>query len=144
MRRRARSARKSPNRSKPIRSTVPIRTRMRRSRSPISSPPTKSSAEMAWRVRAAAREDAAALALVASATFLDAFAGVLDGADLVAHCLKHNTPATFADWIDDPDSAVAVVEAVPGGAPPGYILLTAPDLPLDTGPPEPQPNPHYH
>src|SRR3546814_16217020 len=58
---------------------------------------------------------------------------VLDGADIVAHCLKHNTPAAFADWIDDPDSAVAVVEAIPGGAPLGYMLLTAPDLPIETG-----------
>ncbi|RIA45857.1 acetyltransferase (GNAT) family protein [Hephaestia caeni] len=89
---------------------------------------------MAWRVRAAERDDAAALALVASATFLDAFAGVLDGADIIAHCLKHNTPAAFADWIDDPDSAVAVVEAIPGGAPLGYMLLTTPDLPIETGP----------
>src|SRR3546814_7241213 len=119
MRRRARSARKSPNRSKPIRSTVPIRTRMRRSRSPISSPPTKSSAEMAWRVRAAAREDAAALALVASATFLDAFAGVLDGADIVAHCLKPHTPAAFADWIGAPERGGAVVAGITRGAPPG-------------------------
>lgn len=88
---------------------------------------------MAWRVRAAARDDAAALALVASASFLDAFAGVLDGADIVAHCLKHNTLAAFADWIDDPESAVALVEAIPGGAPLGYMLLTTPDLPIETG-----------
>ncbi|MCM8731383.1 GNAT family N-acetyltransferase [Hephaestia sp. GCM10023244] len=89
---------------------------------------------MAWRVRAAVRDDAAALALVAAATFLDAFAGVLEGADIVAHCGKHNTPAAFAEWIDDPAGAVALVEAIPGGAPLGYMLLTAPDLPIETGP----------
>ncbi|HVI98645.1 MAG TPA: GNAT family N-acetyltransferase [Sphingomonas sp.] len=80
------------------------------------------------------RDDAAALALVASATFLDTFAGVFDGADIVAHCAANSTPAKFADWIDDPESAVALVEAIPGAAPLGYMLLTTPDLPIETGP----------
>ncbi len=89
---------------------------------------------MAWRVRRAEARDAAALALVASATFLDAFAGILDGDDIVAHCRAYNSLEAFAAWIDDSESAVAIVEAVPGNAPLGYMLLTAPDLPIETGP----------
>src|SRR3546814_18509106 len=105
---------------------------MRRSRSPISSPPTKSSAEMAWRVRAAARADAAALALGASATFLYAFAGVTDGADLLAPRLKHYTSPPFAACLGTPDTPGAVVEAIPGGATAGFPFLSTPRLPNPT------------
>ena len=86
---------------------------------------------MAWRVRRAEALDAEALALVASATFLDAFAGVLDGDDIVAHCRAHNSPEAFESWIGDPESAIAIAEAMPGNAPLGYTLLTAPDLPIE-------------
>jgi ribosomal protein S18 acetylase RimI-like enzyme len=84
-------------------------------------------------VRRAAAEDAAALALVASATLLDAFAGILSGADLVAHCARHNTPEKFAVWASDPASVVTLAEAANGGAPLGYTVLTTPDLPVEVG-----------
>ncbi|HEU4960063.1 MAG TPA: GNAT family N-acetyltransferase [Sphingomonas sp.] len=83
-------------------------------------------------VRRAVAEDAAALSLVAGATLLDAFAGILSGADLVAHCARHNTPAKFAALIGDPASVVTVAEAANGGAPLGYSVLTTPDLPVET------------
>lgn len=85
---------------------------------------------MNWRLRRAEEADAAALALVAGATFLEAFAGVLDGADIVAHVSAKSSAGAFRDWVRDPGSAVALAEAEAGGAPLGYTVLTAPDLPV--------------
>ena len=83
-------------------------------------------------MRRAVAEDAAALSLIAGATLLDTFAGVLTGRDLVAHCARHNTPEKFAAWIADPASVVTLAEAANGGAPLGYTVLTTPDLPVET------------
>lgn len=85
-------------------------------------------------LRRATAADADALALVAAATLLDTFAGILSGADLVAHCARHNTPAKFAAWADDPESVVTLAETANGGAPIGYSVLTAPDLPIAIAP----------
>ncbi|MGN6374607.1 MAG: GNAT family N-acetyltransferase [Sphingomonas sp.] len=85
-------------------------------------------------VRRAVAADAAALALVAGATFLDTFAGILNGPDIVAHCATQNSPAKFAAWLGDDDSVVSLAEAGSGRAPLGYSVLTAPDLPIETGP----------
>lgn len=84
-----------------------------------------------WTLRRADPADAAALALVAGATFLEAFAGVLDGADIVAHCAAKSSPEAFAAWIGDPASVVTLAVAEAGGAPLGYSVLTAPDLPVE-------------
>jgi ribosomal protein S18 acetylase RimI-like enzyme len=89
---------------------------------------------MDWRLRRAAASDAAALALVAGATFLQAFAGVLDGPDIVDHCAAKSSAAAFAAWLADPNSAVTLAEATQGHAPVGYTVLTAPDLPVEPGP----------
>ena len=106
---------------------------MRRSRSPISSSPKKLSADLKPVLRRAVADDAAALSLVAGATLLDAFAGILSGRDIVAHCAKNNTPDKFAAWIDDPASVVTLAETANGGAPLGYSVLTTPDLPIELG-----------
>ena len=104
---------------------------MPRSRSPISSSPKKSLAELNWRVRAAGAADADALSFVASATFLDTYAGSLDGSDMVAHCLANNRPEKFAAWASEPGDAVTIGEIIPGHAPVGYSVLTsAIDLPV--------------
>jgi ribosomal protein S18 acetylase RimI-like enzyme len=84
-----------------------------------------------WRVRAAGPADADALSLVASATFLDTYAGSLDGSDMVAHCAANNRPEKFAAWINDPGDAVTIGEILPGFAPVGYAVLTSGiDLPV--------------
>ncbi|WNO52505.1 GNAT family N-acetyltransferase [Stakelama saccharophila] len=92
------------------------------------------SADPVFALRRAAAGDAAALSLVASATFLDTFAGILDGSDIVAHCAANNAPLKFEAWFADPGSVITVAEAGEGGAPVGYTVLTSPDLPLETGP----------
>ena len=102
---------------------------MPRSRSRSSLHPTKLSADARWRLKRATAADAAALSLVASACFLETFAGVLEGPDIVAHCAKANHQDTFRDWAQAADSRVVVAEIADGGAPIGYSVLTTPDLP---------------
>lgn len=89
---------------------------------------------MHWRLRRAAAADADALAMVAAASFLETFAGVLAGPDIVRHCAVNSAPAKFATWANDPASAVTLAEHPEGAAPMGYSVLTVPDLPI---PPEP-------
>ncbi len=105
--------------------------KMPRSRSPISSSLKKLSAEPRWRLRRAGAADADALALVASASFLETYAGSLDGADLVAHCVANNTREKFAAWASDVGGAVTLAEIEPGYAPMGYTVLTTVDLPVE-------------
>ena len=80
-------------------------------------------------LRRAQVEDAAALALVGAATFLEAFTWMLPGADILSHCEKHHTPEAYRKYLAHPDTRITLAEAVPGGAPVGYAMLTAPELP---------------
>lgn len=81
-----------------------------------------------WWVREAEVGDIAALSLVASATFLETFAGVLPGDAIVAHCANAYAPERFADYFAK-GSRAWILEAAPGGAPIGFAQLTVPDLP---------------
>ncbi len=75
-------------------------------------------------------DDAAALALVGSATFLEAFAGVLDGGSLLLHCQRHHTAAAYEKYLAHPVTRAWLAVVQPGDAPVGYAMLTTPDLPL--------------
>jgi len=80
-----------------------------------------------WRVREAVADDASALALIGAATFLETFAGILDGEAVVAHCAaQHNETAYRALLASGARAWIA--EAQPGGAPVGFALLGRPDL----------------
>lgn len=85
---------------------------------------------MEWRLRRAEPADAVACALIAGATFLEAFAGILDGPDIVAHVGSKSDAESFAALIADPASVVTLAEAGVGAAPLGYTVLTTPDLPV--------------
>ncbi|HWZ50418.1 MAG TPA: GNAT family N-acetyltransferase [Granulicella sp.] len=76
-------------------------------------------------------DDVPTLALIGAATFLESFAGVLDGASIVAHCHKQHSAEVYAKYLAEPESRAWIALADPGEAPLGYTLLTAPDLPLD-------------
>jgi len=89
---------------------------------------------MDWVLRRASPGDAAVVSLVASAAFLQTYAGVLPGTDIVAHCLLNNAPEKFAGWAADASSVVMLAEHPEGAAPVGYTVLTAPDFPIPTGP----------
>jgi ribosomal protein S18 acetylase RimI-like enzyme len=80
-------------------------------------------------LKRATAADAAALSLVASACFLETFAGLLEGPDIVAHCAKANHQDAFRAWAEAAGNRVVVAEIASGGAPIGYTVLTTPDLP---------------
>lgn len=87
---------------------------------------------MPWRLRRAEPGDAPALSLVAAATFLETFAGIIAGPDMVHHCTVNSSPAKFDGWIADGACVATLAEHPDGGAPVGYSLLVPPDLPIDT------------
>lgn len=86
----------------------------------------------AGQTRACVAGDESALALVGAATFLETFAGVLDGAAVLAHCAAEHSAAFYREWIDAPRSAAWLATVAPGGAPVGYAVLAPSGLPVAT------------
>jgi ribosomal protein S18 acetylase RimI-like enzyme len=80
--------------------------------------------------RLASSADAAALALVGSATFLESYAGILPVADILAHCERQHSPALYAQWLADRRNDTWLVEAEAGGAPVGYAVLAPAAVPV--------------
>jgi len=74
--------------------------------------------------------DEAALALVGQATFLETFAGILGGKDIIAHCATAHAAGLYRDWLADPNYALWLVESHPGSAPVGYMVVAPAQLPL--------------
>lgn len=85
-------------------------------------------------IRLCNSRDAAALSLIGGATFLETFAHDIDGPDLLAHCQGPHGVAAYDAYLADPDSRCWLAEIEATGAPIGYHLLTAPDLPIDALP----------
>lgn len=81
------------------------------------------------RVRIAELADAPTLSLVAGATFLETFADIIPGPDIVAHVAVNNSAEKFWGWIGDGGSRVWIAGLASTHAPIGYAVLTAPDLP---------------
>lgn len=80
-----------------------------------------------WTIREAGEGDAPALALVGAATFLECFAGILDGSAIVNHCAKaHSADAYRAYFAAGARAWLAEIQ--PGGAPIGFALIGSPDL----------------
>ncbi|PAL20450.1 GNAT family N-acetyltransferase [Sphingopyxis sp. GW247-27LB] len=80
-----------------------------------------------WTIREAGEDDAAALALIGAATFLETFAGILDGAAIVAHCAAQHEESAYRAWLAS-GARAWLAEAQPGGAPIGFALVARPDL----------------
>jgi diamine N-acetyltransferase len=83
---------------------------------------------LAWSLRSAGPEDAAALALIGAAAFLETYAGQLPAAAMIAHCAAHHTPKANLRLFEQ-GARGWLAEAASGGAPVGYALITEPDLP---------------
>ncbi|OFA01346.1 protease synthase and sporulation negative regulatory protein PAI 1 [Janthinobacterium sp. HH107] len=81
-------------------------------------------------IRPCVKGDEQALALVGQATFLEAFAGILDGADVIAHCQRQHDAQLYRDWLALPAMRLWLAEAMPGGAPVGYLVLSPASLPV--------------
>ena len=97
----------------------------------------------AARIRLCRPGDEEALALVGQATFLETFAGVLPGSDIVAHCRRQHAPSVYRSWLDG-SARVWIAEIDPkapprgcsvadpaSGAPVGYLVLASASLPVD-------------
>jgi diamine N-acetyltransferase len=74
--------------------------------------------------------DEDSLSLVGQATFLETFAGILSGKDIVTHCAKAHAIEVYRTWLHDPNYALWLVECNPGTAPVGYMVVAQPHLPL--------------
>ncbi|MDC8756117.1 GNAT family N-acetyltransferase [Janthinobacterium fluminis] len=83
------------------------------------------------RIRSCVEGDAAALALLGQASFLETFAGILDGADILAHCARQHDAAVYRTWLAEPAMGIWLAEAMPGGAPVGYLVLSPANLPVE-------------
>jgi len=81
-------------------------------------------------IRVCVPGDEQTLSLVGQASFLEAFAGIINGADIVQHCLKQHSVEKYSAYLNDGHSRVWIAEVGPGRAPVGYLVLTKPDLPL--------------
>jgi ribosomal protein S18 acetylase RimI-like enzyme len=82
-------------------------------------------------LRVCTADDAATLALIGSATLLEAFAGVVPGDSLLAHSRKHHVPEAYVEYLARPETRAWLAEVEPGAAPVGYAILTAPVFPAD-------------
>ena len=77
-------------------------------------------------------DDAGALALIGSATFLEAFAGVIDGTAVLRHCMDAHAASNYEELMVG-GAAVWMVTCAPGAAPIGYAVLAPAALPVEAG-----------
>lgn len=85
-------------------------------------------------IRPCTAADADRLAVVAAATFVETYAGIVDGEDIVFHCRTTHAPEAYARLLDDPSRRLFLATLEPGEAPVGFLLMGPPDLPVETGP----------
>jgi ribosomal protein S18 acetylase RimI-like enzyme len=74
--------------------------------------------------------DEYALSLIGRATFLESFAGFLEGADLLAHCRYQHAAEKYLSWLESSQFQLCVAEVKQ--APVGYVMLCPPDVPVAT------------
>ena len=82
-----------------------------------------------YSLRECAPGDEEALALVGAASFLEAFAGILHGENILAHCRKQHAVQKYRVWLDAEDASVCIAEV--NAAPVGYAVVCPPDLPIE-------------
>ena len=85
-------------------------------------------------IRRAQLEDAARLASVGTATFLETFAGVLDGDDILAHNARDHSLEYYQGSLADDNTQLWLAETPPGQAPVGYLMTSPCSLRLPTWP----------
>jgi len=83
---------------------------------------------MDWTIEEASAEDADRLALIGAATFLETFAGILDGSAIVAHCQREHSAAGYRRFLDGGYQAW-LATVTPDKAPIGFALLGPAEIP---------------
>lgn len=86
------------------------------------------------RLRRAGPDDVDAMSVVGTATFLESYAGVIDGGALVRHCAEKQSRVAYAAALSDPQQALWLAELDPGRAPVGYLHMAPPHLPIEIKP----------
>lgn len=89
---------------------------------------------MTFVIRACGAGDGARLAAVAQATFLETYAGIVDGGDILAHNQRVHAAEVYEGLLGQAGVALFLAMVEPGQAPVGYAMLSPPDLPVETGP----------
>ena len=74
--------------------------------------------------------DEGVLSLIGQSTFLETFAEVVPGSDILDCCVQHHSEEKYAAWLGDPEASLWLAEVEPGRAPVGYLVLTKPDFPV--------------
>ena len=74
--------------------------------------------------------DDLALSTVGSATFLETFAGMVNGVDILAHCARQHAQSVYRAWLASPEYALFLATVDPGAAPVGYAVLSPADVPI--------------
>jgi diamine N-acetyltransferase len=82
-------------------------------------------------IRRAGQNDAAALALISAATFLESYAHFIAVADMLAHVTAKYSETAYRTLAAEPQVALWIAEMPVSGAPVGYAMLAPPDLPLE-------------
>ncbi|MFZ4607838.1 MAG: GNAT family N-acetyltransferase [Caulobacter sp.] len=85
-------------------------------------------------IRPCTSDDAGRLSVVAAATFVETYAGIVDGADIVFHCRTTHAPEAYDRLLADPGRRLFLATLDPGEAPVGFLLMGPPDLPVETRP----------
>lgn len=83
-----------------------------------------------FEIRECVAEDAETLSLLGQATFLETFAGILEGRDILSHCFSAHSASVYRSWLQQDQSKLWVVHMRPGQAPIGYLLLGPAQIPV--------------
>lgn len=81
-------------------------------------------------IRLATPDDTERLAHIGVATFIDSYTTDIQGDAMIAHCTRQHSQAVYAAYLSDPAVMVWLVEYTETGAPIGYAVTCAPDLPV--------------
>ncbi len=82
-------------------------------------------------LRECSLDDAEVFGLIGSATFMESFAGSLEGSAIRAHCTRAYTLAASRELLAKPTTKAWIATVEPDAAPVGFVLLTEPDLPIE-------------
>src|SRR5262245_30287199 len=88
---------------------------------------------MELHIRPLGPADAAGLALVGQATFLETYAHFLSATDVLHHCAHEHGAARYAAWLGQAGYDFWGAASPGGGPMVGYVMLCPPDLPVMTG-----------
>src|SRR5215469_2437342 len=80
-------------------------------------------------IRPCTPADADALGLVGAATFLETFAGVLDGQAIIAHCAQAHDPDRYIQLLGL-GCRIWIAETEPDACPIGYVVVGPCLLPI--------------